>query len=63
MFDSKACTPEGDGDRQKTTGPNAGNVANIEGITLVEELEMNATFVVLRIVSAYLNFYNSAFTK
>lgn len=62
MFDSKACTPEGDGDRQKTTGPNAGNVANIEGITLGEELEMNAIFV-LRIVSAYLNFYNSAFAK
>lgn len=63
MFDSKACTPEGDGDRPRTTGPNAGNVANTEGITLAEELEMNTTFVVLHIVSFCLNFYSSVFTK
>lgn len=63
MFDNKACTPEGDGDRSRTTGPNAGNVANTECITLAEELEMNATFVVLRIVSFCLKFYNSVFLR
>lgn len=46
MLDRQACTPDGDGYRQKTTGLNTDNAANAECMISTEGPEWETTIII-----------------